>query len=928
MSEQLAKIFIEGKPFEVLAGQNLLQAALALGFDLPYFCWHPAFGSIGACRQCAVKQFRDENDTRGRIVMACMTPAVEGARISIKDGEAIAFRAAVLEWLMTNHPHDCPVCDEGGECHLQDMTQMTGHTYRRFRFRKRTFTNQDLGPAVAHEMNRCIQCYRCVRFYRDYAGGRDLQAFSLRNLTYFGRAQDGTLESPFSGNLVEVCPTGVFTDKTLKRHYTRKWDLQTAPSVCVHCGLGCNTIPGERYGILRRIYNRYHPEINGYFLCDRGRFGYEFVNGACVGSEPSAAGDATAQGRGAGIARQERVAAAEALFERAVGMLGDSRGVVGVGSPRASLEANLALQRLVGADRFCNGMGARQAALVEHAIDVLRRGPARIASPRDVERADAVLVLGEDPCGAAPRLELNVRQAALRQAGGRAEKLRIDSWNDIFVRIVSAAEPSRLFLLTPAPTRLDDLARERRRASPEEAARLGYAIARAIDGATSEAQGAIDTAQAFVHAVARELAQAERPVIISGISTGCAELIQAAASIAGALHRRGRSVAISLIVPECNSVGVSLLTARGLDLAREALAAGTADTLIVLENDLFRRIDPSAAEELLSLARQTIVLDCISTATTARAALALPTAPFAQANGTLVNCEGRAQRFHAVYPPPAGVRPAWQWLIGMHARWRGKAPASRDGSPWTMLEGLLAAEFPPLAAMQAAQAPAGEWTVPPIPRQSARHSGRTAILAAEDVHEPKPPADSDGSFAFSMEGYRGDLPAAGVARYWAPGWNSVQALNKFQEEIAGPLRRSVQDARLIAAGAGDVAADPRGPEEPDAPRPPGCWRLIRRVEVFGSEELSDHAPAVRGRRPQPYLALAAEDARALGLAEGEMVLVSAADGAVARSGLAWALPLRILPELAAGVALIPAGYREQPGWEEVDFVRLRRAEGT
>ena len=109
-------------------GENLLHACLSLGLDLPYFCWHPALGSVGACRQCAVKQFRDENDTRGKLVMACMTPAADGTRISIDDPEASEFRAGVIEWLMVNHPHDCPVCDEGGECHLQDMTVMTGHT--------------------------------------------------------------------------------------------------------------------------------------------------------------------------------------------------------------------------------------------------------------------------------------------------------------------------------------------------------------------------------------------------------------------------------------------------------------------------------------------------------------------------------------------------------------------------------------------------------------------------------------------------------------------------------------------------------------------------------------------------------------------------------------------------------------------------------
>src|SRR5574339_805721 len=274
----MAKIFIDGKPYEVVSADNMMHVALSLGFDLPYFCWHPAMGSVGACRQCAVKQFKDENDTRGRIVMACMTPAAEGTRISIHDPQAVEFRASVIEWLMLNHPHDCPVCDEGSECHLQDMTVMTGHVYRRDRFDKRTHQNQYLGPFVNHEMNRCIQCYRCVRFYRDYAGGRDFDVFAAHDHVYFGRHEDGVLENEFSGNLVEVCPTGVFTDKSLKRHYTRKWDLQTAPSICVHCGLGCNTIAGERYGSLRRIANRYNSAVNGHFLCDRGRFGYEFVN--------------------------------------------------------------------------------------------------------------------------------------------------------------------------------------------------------------------------------------------------------------------------------------------------------------------------------------------------------------------------------------------------------------------------------------------------------------------------------------------------------------------------------------------------------------------------------------------------------------------------------------------------------------------------
>jgi NADH-quinone oxidoreductase subunit G len=316
------------------------------------------------------------------------------------------MREAVIEWLMIHHPHDCPVCDEGGECQLQDMTVMAGHSLREYRFRKRTFRDQDLGPFVNQEMNRCIQCYRCVRFYRDYAGGRDFDAFFLRDRVFFGRHEDGTLESEFSGNLVEVCPTGVFTDKTLKPHFTRKWDERTAPSVCVHCSIGCNTIPGERYGVLRRIRTRFNGEVNGYFLCDRGRYGYAFVNSERRLRSPFV--------RGAPAGTTTRRIA----LERAASFLATGTRAIGIGSPRASLEANFALRALVGPDRFFSGMAEPEHAMVSTILHVLRDGPVRSASLHDVELSDAVFVLGEDVTNTAPMLALALRQSVRRQPMG------------------------------------------------------------------------------------------------------------------------------------------------------------------------------------------------------------------------------------------------------------------------------------------------------------------------------------------------------------------------------------------------------------------------------------------------------------------------------------------------------------------------------
>ena len=314
-------IFVDDRAIEAKTGDNLLEVLLSNGIDVPYFCWHPAMGSVGACRQCAVVGYANPDDTRGRIIMSCMTPVTEGARFSVEAENATSFRNSVVENLMLNHPHDCPVCEEGGECHLQDMTVMVGHSDRRYKGLKTTFRNQYLGPLIGHEMNRCITCYRCVRYYQDYAGGDDLAAFGSRDRVFFGRAEPGVLDNEFSGNLVEVCPTGVFTDKTLSKHYSRKWDLQSAPTVCQACSLGCNTYTSERYGEVRRVHNRYHNEVNGYFLCDRGRFGAQHVNSP---KRIPGAGIRNAGGL------YEPVSIADAL-DKVKGLL--TGKVIGIGSP-------------------------------------------------------------------------------------------------------------------------------------------------------------------------------------------------------------------------------------------------------------------------------------------------------------------------------------------------------------------------------------------------------------------------------------------------------------------------------------------------------------------------------------------------------------------------------------------------------------------
>src|SRR5882724_5845165 len=844
----MATIFIEQRPYEVKDGQNLLQVCLSLGINLPYFCWHPALGSVGACRQCAVKQFRDDKDTRGRLVMACMTPATNGTRISIDDPEAREFRASVIEWLMVNHPHDCPVCDEGGECHLQDMTVMTGHTYREFRFKKRTYRNQYLGPFINHEMNRCIQCYRCVRFYRDYAGGRDFDVFAAHNHVYFGRSEDGVLENEFSGNLVEVCPTGVFTDKTLKQYYTRKWDLQTAPSVCVHCSVGCNTIPGERYGTLRRIHNRYNGEVNGYFLCDRGRFGYAFVNSDRRLRHLLLARAAEQPGR-------QRIGPAEPTTKEQVlrhleGLLSGSAQVVGIGSPRASLEANFALRTLVGPECFYLGMSETDCRLIAAVLEILHNGPARSPALSDVALADAVFVLGEDVTNVAPMLALALRQAVRRKPMKIAEKLHIPAWDDAVVREAVQQEKGPLFIATPYSTKLDDVATQTYHAAPDDLARLGFAVAQALSPEIPPVMGVPDEVRALAGRIAQALLEAERPLIVSGISCGSEAVIQAAANVAWALCGNGHAAELCFTVPECNNLGLGLMGGGSLNAAFKAVHAGAADTVVILENDLYRRADAAIVDAFLDAAQHVIVIDHLATATTSKADIVLPAATFAEGDGTLVNNEGRAQRFYQVFVPEGDVQESWRWVRELL-----NAATRPEGQSWRNMDEIVAALAGTIPIFQGLPeiAPPADFRVAgqKIPRQPARYSGRTAMWAQRNVHEPQPPEDADSPLAFSMEGYPGQPPAALIPRFWAPGWNSVQALNKFQSEVGGPLRGGDPGRRLIEPAA--VERVPYFVTVPRAFQPRDDeWLILPLYHIFGSEELSILAPGIAERAPQPY----------------------------------------------------------------------------
>ena len=858
----MPQITIDGKPYEVEAGDNLLEAVLGLGLDLPYFCWHPAMGSVGSCRQCAMLQYQNEDDTRGRLVMACMTPVAEGMHLSLSGDRARAFRADVIESLMVNHPHDCPVCAEGGECHLQDMTVMSGHRERRYGGLKNTHVNQYLGPLINHEMNRCIACYRCVRYYQDYAGGTDLAALGAHDHVYFGRHEDGILESEFAGNLVEVCPTGVFTDKSLVQDYTRKWDLQSAPSICVGCGVGCNTAPGERYGRLKRIHNRYHQEVNGYFLCDRGRFGGTFVNSD---KRLSKCGERLADDSFA-------VVQPDAALHRLAECSAAGRRVVGVGSPRASLESNWMLRAFVGREDFCAGFGAEGPA-VRAVAAALRDGGVPSATLPEIEAADAVIILGEDVTQSAPRVALALRQSVRNKGFEMAAGIGVAPWQDAAVRNIAQEARSPLLQLTSASTRLADIALESIALAPADIARHGFAIAQGLGSGPGVSDLTPDE-QLTVDRLVNVLRQAERPLVVSGSGCQSVAVVEAARTLALALRGHSPGARVVYAVPESNSLGLALLDDRDLSLQAliEQAGQGIIDTLVIAENDLFRRAPADLVQALLAGVGEVVVMDVLETATAEHATLVLPAASFAESEGTLVNAEGRAQRFF----PPIGAaqeqNSSWEWLAQAAALSDRATLAGLDHID-ALLE-ALAQDCPELSAAADA-APGAQYRDRvglKVARQPSRYSGRTAMYANKTLHEPKTRIDEQSGLAFSMEGDNRSLPSALQPFVWEPGWNSNQSLHKFQAEVGGALRGGSAGARLLDGGSGLLPASTEVPAATE--QQPDVWCLTPQYRLFGSEELSVEAEGIRELIGRPRVVLAPDDAQRLALGEHDGLLVT------------------------------------------------------
>jgi NADH-quinone oxidoreductase subunit G len=767
---------IDNRTVTVPPGFNVLQAAQALGIVIPHYCYHEALGAVGACRFCAMS-FIDGPITGLR--MSCLVEAADGMVVSTLDPAAQEMRRSVTEWLMINHPHDCPVCDEGGECQLQDMTVASGHGLRRYRGRKRTFNNQDLGPFIEHEMNRCIQCYRCVRTYRDYCGGDDFGVLGVNQRVYFGRFKEGRLLSPFSGNLVDVCPTGVFTDKTF-RFRARPWDLQEAPSICPHCSLGCALIPGAGYRELCRVRSGVNRETNGFFICDRGRFGYGHANHPDRPRTPMREGRQVSWDQAESFVREQLAA----LIRRHGG-----NSLAFLGSPRASLEANGALllwSRELKSDRLCFECHPRRdraaracaAGLGEHA-----------RSLQDIRSSDFVLVFGLDPLAEGPLVALAIRQAA--RAGGS----------------VAVLDPRPVTL----PSAFEHLPLQPEKLA-EAVSALGGGLLRSVTPAEAD----------VLKSLRKRLQEARRPVLLGGVDLlgpeGVARLLQTAAS----LSTPERPCGASVVLAGPNSFGGALLAEAGPDFHEllTGIENGRIAALVCLQADpLSEYPDRSRVESALAKLELLVVLDCLPTSTVGRATVFLPTTVTAEEEGTFVSYEGRMQRYTKVLSPGLPIRVTG---AGDHPprSFFQETPGDLPRPAWETLEDL------------AGRVPALEDLRRRIEVHESRFSGLVNLSAFDDG-----------------------------------------------KRLSG-----------VTKAAGPVAKPAVGSES--------GLRLLVTETLFGSEVLSSYSKPLDAVIPVPTAMLHAQDAAALGIAEGDLVRVSWANGRVE-------LRVRLSQHMARRLVVVP-----------------------
>lgn len=393
---------IDEKKLLAKPGQTIIQVADEAGIYIPRFCYHPHLSAPANCRMCLV-----EIEKMPKVLPACATPVAPGMKVWTRSAKTLAAQKAVMEFLLINHPLDCPICDQGGECELQDLAMGHGSSHSRYREGKRSVADQNLGPLVATEMTRCIYCTRCVRFGQEVAGVRELGGIGRGEFTAISTYVKHALQSEVSGNIIDLCPVGALTDKTY-RFTARPWELDQAPSVSAHDCLGSNLHVHSRYGKVMRVVSRENKAINETWIADRDRYSYTGLYHSDRLEEPVARID----GRWQVVDWQQAMEFAANKITETITLHGADR-FGALASPNSTLEEFYLLQKIM------RGLGSPH---VDHRLreidtqdqDAMPLFPGLGFGLADLETRGACLLIGSNLQREQPIAALRLRKAALK----------------------------------------------------------------------------------------------------------------------------------------------------------------------------------------------------------------------------------------------------------------------------------------------------------------------------------------------------------------------------------------------------------------------------------------------------------------------------------------------------------------------------------
>ncbi|MCP5201312.1 MAG: NADH-quinone oxidoreductase subunit G [Gammaproteobacteria bacterium] len=641
MSDEQVKIEVDGREIDARKGAMLIEATDAAGIYIPRFCYHKHLSVAANCRMCLV-----EVEKAPKPMPACATPVMDGMKVFTRSQKAIAAQHATMEFLLINHPLDCPICDQGGECELQDLAMGYGGDVSQFTERKRVVRDKNIGPLVQTDMTRCIHCTRCVRFGEEIAGLRELGATGRGEHMEIGTYVAKAMTSELSGNVIDLCPVGALTNKPY-RYSARAWELQQREGIAAHDGLGSNLYFHAKGAVVKRVVPRENDAVNEIWLSDRDRYSYLGMNDAARLTRPRVKRD----GRWVDC---DWNAAFDLMRERLGAIAGEQAdAIAALASPSATIEELFLLQKLMrelGSHNIDHRL--RQRDFADQAAEPIYPTLPNLA---DIEQADGVVLLGAYPRHEAPLVNLRLRKAALRGAAVVAvDTLRRDY--NYALAGEFAVRPSELVARCAGLVGAVAALKQASVPAPLDKLVAGHAA----DETTS--------------AAARRLVEASRPLVMTGAGLEqhpcrgvLMQLAKVLADLLGAANGHlaaGANAAgawLAGAVPHRGPAG-RVIDRPGATAGDLLATARRAYVLLGVEPDL-DCADGATARATLAAAEFVVALHGFESAALDEVAdLQLPIAVLAENEGSFVNLNGAWQSFAAAVRPQGEARPAWKIL--------------------------------------------------------------------------------------------------------------------------------------------------------------------------------------------------------------------------------------------------------------------------